>query len=79
MNTVTKPADHAADILRNLSSQDFRNFGIDFIAYVRPVEVENQAAFGLYGADGRLLSLQETGDRAILLAKNNGLEPVVVH
>ncbi len=78
MNTIASKAS-TADILRNLSVQDFKEFGTDFVAYVRPVTVENRSAFGLYGADGSLLSLQETGDKAILLARDNGLEPVVVH
>lgn len=69
----------SVESLRNLSAQDFRMFGSDLIAYVRPVTVESKKAYGLYAADGRLLTLQETGDLAALLARHNGLEPVAVH
>lgn len=69
----------ASDILRNLSAQDFRAFGSEFIAYIRPVTVEKRQAFGLYAADGKLLALQDSGDLAALLARHNGLEPVMVH
>lgn len=69
----------SAESLRNLSTQDFRMFGADLIVYVRPVTVDSKQAYGLYAADGRLLTLQESGDLAALLARHNGLEPVAVH
>jgi len=78
--TVRKQGQHStAEVLRNLSVQDFQNFGTEFMAYIKPVEIENRKAYAVYAADGRLLSLQDSGDLAIMVARHNGLEPVIVH
>ena len=70
---------NAADMLRSISVHDFKSFGLEQIGYVRPVVVENRHGFALYGADGRLLTMQDTADMAALVARHNGLEPMMVH
>lgn len=70
---------NAVQALRNISVQDFQSFGVEQVAYLKPVTVENRKAYALYAADGRLLTLQDTADLALMVARHNGLEPVVVH
>lgn len=67
------------DSLKHLSTQDFLNFGIRQVAYIRPVSVENKTAYAIHAADGTPLSVLETRDSAIIAARHNDLEPVTVH
>ncbi len=78
-NQTQAAASSVAQTLRNLSIEDFQSFGMGQVAYVKPVTVENRNGYALYGADGKLLTLQDTPDLAMMVARHNGLEPVVVH
>jgi len=68
----------ARDILRGLSSSDFLSFGIQDVAYIRPIEVEGQDAFAIYAADGTPLSVVDNEQDAVLLAKQNDLETISI-
>ncbi|MCF8496116.1 MAG: DUF1150 domain-containing protein [Alphaproteobacteria bacterium] len=76
---------HSADLptpgefLRRLSSQDFLDFGLQQIAYIRPILVDDKRAFALHAADGTPLQIMESMGSAIGLARHNDLEPVTVH
>ena len=37
---------------KGLSSQDFRNFGVQQLAYIRPVLIQNRTAYAIHAADG---------------------------
>lgn len=77
INETTKTG---ADYFRGLSARDFLSFGVQAIAYIKPVAApEGQTAWALHAADGTLLTLQATADMAALLARHNELEPVTVH
>jgi hypothetical protein len=67
------------EVLKNLSSRDFLNFGIQDVAYIRPVHVHNKTAFAIHAADGTPLSVMETLDSAIMVVRHNELEPVTMH
>ncbi len=64
--------------LRDLSSQDFLNFGIQEIAYIREITVDNKDAFVIHAADGTALSVMETYDDARSAALHNDLEPISI-
>ncbi len=72
---LTKPS----DLLRDLSSQDFLNFGAQQIAYIRKVDVDGAEAFAVHDADGTPLSVMDTLDSAMVVARYNDLEPATVH
>ena len=76
---MTTTSQDTANALRALSPQDFQVFGTGYISYVRPGHVEDKDVYALYGADGRLLALNDTADLAALVARHNGLEPMTVH
>lgn len=65
--------------LRQLSPQDFANFGVDHIAYVRPVTVDGAAAFSVHAADGTPLSVLPQRDTAFAAVRQNDMEPMSVH
>ncbi|MGB4108170.1 MAG: DUF1150 family protein [Alphaproteobacteria bacterium] len=64
---------------KGLSAQDFRNFGVQQLAYIRPVMIQNRPAFAIHAADGTPLSVMDTRDTAIIAVRHNDLEPVTVH
>lgn len=67
------------DMLRNLSAQDFLNFGLQQVAYIRPVHVEGQPAWSLHAADGTALTIQDKAHLAAVIARQNDLEPMLLH
>lgn len=66
-------------ILKTLSSQDFKSFGLHQIAYIKPVRNKTKHGFAIFGADGEKISVTDTLDKALVIAKQKDLEPVVVH
>jgi hypothetical protein len=66
-------------ILKNLTLADFRNFGIQHIAYIRPVMDQSRIVYSIYAADGSRLSIMNTLQEAAVAARMNDLEPVTVH
>ncbi len=73
-NNYTK----ASDYFRGLSAKDFLSFGIQHIAYVRPVKVDDRVAWSVHAADGTPLSVLESREVALALVRHNELEPVTV-
>ena len=64
---------------RDLSDQDFLSFGLNDYAYVKKISVDNNQAFAIHAADGTPLTIMEDFDSALLMARQNNLEPVTVH
>lgn len=64
---------------RSLSPADVAAYGVDIVAYVKPVEIDGEAAFAVYAADGRLLASLEDRETAFAVVRHNDLEPLSVH
>lgn len=73
---ITDTPIEVKEALKNLSVQDFRNFGLHQIAYIRDVKTKG---FIVYGADGREVCRGKSLESALVKAKQENLEPVVVH
>ncbi len=58
---------------------DLATWGVDHLAYVRPVDVDGEAAFAIHAADGRPLAVVRDRDTAFAAALQNDLEPLFVH
>lgn len=65
-------------VLKALSTADFRNFGLQRIAYIRSVKTENTSYYQICSADGEELMNAETLALAKVLARQEDLEPIVV-
>ncbi|AWK87731.1 DUF1150 family protein [Azospirillum thermophilum] len=65
--------------LRQLSPQDFAAFGVDHVAYVRPVTVNGVTAFSIHAADGTPLTVLPKQDVAFAAVRQNDMEPLSVH
>ncbi|MDP7143364.1 MAG: hypothetical protein QF692_03020 [Alphaproteobacteria bacterium] len=63
----------------HLTAQDFLAFGVNQIAYIKPVQDDNGTAYSLYAADGTLISTFDSEERAATGALHNSLAPVIVH
>jgi hypothetical protein len=67
------------EFLRQLSPKDFAVFGVDHVAYVKPVEVEGAPSFAIHAADGTQLAVLPARDIAFATIRQHDLEPVSVH
>jgi hypothetical protein len=65
--------------LKKISLQDFMNFGMHHIAYIRPTMENDKTLYCIYAADGSRLSVMESFQDAMLATRLNDLEPVSVH
>ncbi len=68
-----------SELLKHLSPQAFQAFGMGHVAYVRPVVIQNRKVFSLHAADGTALTLVDSLEGAMVLARQNDLDPVKVH
>lgn len=76
--TETNMMEEGRQILRNLSNQDFLAFGVNQIAYIKPVKVLDRKAFALYGADGAALAVIDSLEGAMMAVQQNDMEAVTL-
>ncbi len=62
-----------------MSASDFAAYGVQQIAYVKPVEVEGKPGFAVHAADGTPLTMLPDRDVAFAVVRQNDLEPVSTH
>lgn len=77
--TFQRNDDLAETVLKSISSQDFLEFGVQHVAYVRPVMIQGERIFAIHAADGTPLSVSESFESAIMAVRENDMEPVTVH
>jgi len=61
------------------SSQDFANYGVGVIAYIKPIVYRGEDAFAIHAADGTQLSVSQDFDVAAAAVRQHEMEPVRVH
>lgn len=62
-----------------LTQFDLANWGIEDVAYVKPVEADGEEAYGIFAADGTELAQVDNRDEAIVTIRQNDLEAMSVH
>jgi hypothetical protein len=72
-------ANQAALALRELSVQDWASFGVQEIAYIRPVVVNGVKAMSIHAADGTPIGAAPTAELAIAAIEQHELAAVRVH
>jgi hypothetical protein len=65
--------------LRHISPQEFATFGMQAVAYVKRVSINDTVAFAIHAADGTQLALLSDRDAAFATVLQNDIEPVSVH
>ncbi len=66
-------------VLKNLSIQDFKNFGLQQIAYIKTVQNGDDVNYSVHSADGEEIRIMDSLDEAIITTRQGNLEPVTVH
>jgi len=65
--------------LKNLSLSDLLVFGLNNVAYLKPVTVDGQAVFAIHAADGSQLALVASREIGVAAMVEHDLEPVSLH
>jgi hypothetical protein len=65
--------------MRHMTTTDLAAFGMQDIAYVKPVVVDGTAGFAIHAADGTQMALIANRDLAFAVVRQNEMEPVSVH
>jgi hypothetical protein len=66
-------------LLRQLSPQDFATFGLNDIAYVKPVVADGGKGFAIHAADGTRLTVMADRLAAFAAVRQHDMEPYSVH
>ncbi|MEK7801159.1 MAG: DUF1150 family protein [Pseudomonadota bacterium] len=64
--------------LKSLTPQSFLALGNGHVAYIRSLDVNGNKAYAIHGADGTVLTLVDSLENAISLARQNDLDPVTL-
>ena len=73
------PAMSAATQLRDLSAADWAAFGLQEIAYIRPVVVNGVKAMSIHAADGTPIGAAPDARLAAAAILQHEMAPVLVH
>lgn len=65
--------------LRQMSAHDFALWGVQEIAYVKPVTINDQQGWAIHAADGNALGMAPDRATAFAAVRQNELEPFSVH
>jgi len=65
--------------MRQMTTTDLAMFGMQDIAYVKPVVIDGNAGYAIHAADGTQMALITDRDVAFAVVRQNELEPVSVH
>ncbi|MCK5165775.1 MAG: DUF1150 family protein [Rhodospirillaceae bacterium] len=78
-STTTSAAFGIADEPHWLAQFDLASWGIENVAYVRPISQNGEDIYGIFAADGTELATVENRDAAIITVRQNELEPLSAH
>jgi hypothetical protein len=62
-----------------MSVQDFTEWGLTQVAYIKPIEMDGRTIYGVFAANGQKLGLVENLNAAHAALFENDLEPVALH
>jgi hypothetical protein len=65
--------------LRHISPKEFALLGMQDVAYIKRVTVNDGAAFAIHAADGTEVAVLPDRDIAFATIRQHDLEPVSVH
>jgi hypothetical protein len=65
--------------IRHMSSRELALFGMQDLAYVKPVLVDGITAFAVHAADGTQITVLPDREIALATLRQHDLEPLSVH
>jgi hypothetical protein len=66
------------DEIGAIPGSEFAHLGVEYLAYVKRVVVNNEIMFAIHAADGTALGVARDRDTAMASVRQHGLEPVSV-
>ncbi len=69
----------ASALFKHMSPSDLETWGIDALAYVKPIDLDGKIVFSIHAADGDPLAIVTERDVAYAMVLKNDLEPLSVH
>ena len=70
---------NAIQRIRRMSRQELALFGVQDIAYVKPVLIDGTAGYAVHAADGTVIAVLDDRDTAFAMLRQNDLEPMSLH
>lgn len=64
---------------RVMSDHDLAVLGLQYVAYIKPVQVDGEAAYSVHAADGTEIAVLDNRDVALATIRQNDMQPVCVH
>lgn len=64
---------------RSMSAQDLALWGMQDVAYIKRVVVNDETGWSIHGADGTNIGMAHDRDLAFAAVRQHDLEPVSVH
>ncbi len=64
---------------RPLSETDLAGLGMQDLAFVKRMTVEDEIVYAIFAADGTQMGVSDDRDIAFAAVRQHGLEPVSVH
>ena len=65
--------------IRQMSSRELALFGMQDLAYEKPVVVDGASAFAVHAADGTQVTVLPNREVALATVRQHDLEPLSVH
>lgn len=65
--------------IRQISARELALFGMQDLAYVKPVTVDGTLGYAVHAADGTQIALLTNRDVAFATVRQHDLEPLSVH
>jgi hypothetical protein len=72
------PTETSKEALKNLSLQDWQQFGTQYLAYMRPIHDDGITACAVYAANGECLGVLEDARGGLDFVQQQELMPVTV-
>jgi hypothetical protein len=66
-------------VRKSVSSHDLGAYGLETLAYIKPVTVDGQKFHSIHAADGTQLSLIPERELAFATVRQHDMEPASVH
>ncbi len=69
----------ASVFFKHMSPSDLETWGVDVLAYVKPIDLDGKIVFSIHAADGDPLAVVSEREVAYAMVLKNDLEPLSVH
>ncbi|GAB6052419.1 hypothetical protein JCM17960_12390 [Magnetospira thiophila] len=76
---MTRQIDHPTPTAPEIGLFDLAALGLGSIAYVRPVQMQDEMVYGIFSADGTQIGMASGAEEAFIAARHNDLQPHLVH